>query len=117
MSQLYAGADVFCLPSLFDPFPGALLEAMAHALPCIVTASCGIPEIVGDGGDALTVGRGSAMTDELTEALAHLLADGDEAQRSGRALRRRVEERFLWSHVVDRMAPDLLRVSSGARAA
>ena len=115
LAALYMEADVFCLPSLYDPFPGALLEAMAHALPSVVTASCGIPEIVGDV-SAVTVGRGTTMTAELTDALEHLLLDRDAANRMGRAARRRVETTFSWSHVVDRMAPHLERISTGVTA-
>jgi len=111
MSQLYAEADVFCLPSLFDPFPGALLEAMAHGLPAVVTTTSGIPEIVEAGTTALTVGRGPTIATELTDALERLLVDPALARRMGRAGRRRVEDRFAWSHVVDRMAPALDRLA------
>lgn len=107
MDRLYAEADVFCLPSSFDPFPGALLEAMAHGLPCVVTTTCGIPEIVVDGVTALSVRRGPTMNLELTTALERLVGDRDLAATLGRQGRLRVEERFLWSHVLDRMAPAL----------
>ena len=111
MSRLYGEADVFCLPSYFDPFPGALLEAMAHELPCVVTTTSGIPEIIVEGVTALTVGRGPTMADDLTAALEHLTTHPDEARRMGLQGRRRVEERFTWPHVVDRMAPALERVA------
>ncbi|QIG43367.1 glycosyltransferase family 4 protein [Nocardioides anomalus] len=112
LSRLYARADVFCLPSLFDPFPGALLEAMASGLPSVVTATCGVPEMVVEGTTATTVGRGDTMISELTGALVRLLLDADERSRMGAAARRRVEERFLWSHVVDRMAPAIERLAA-----
>lgn len=113
MSQLYAEADVFCLPSYYDPFPGSLLEAMAHGLPCVVTATSGVPEIVGDD-TALVVDRGPSMTGDLVAALEQLLADPDGARAMGRRGRARVEQHFQWSHVVDRMAPALRHVSGRA---
>ncbi len=116
LARMYADADVFCLPSLYDPFPGALLEAMSFGLPSVVTASCGVPEIVGDAGTAVTVGRGPTMAAELADALEHLLLDRDAATRMGRAARRRVETTYTWAHVVDRMAPHLERVSAEGRA-
>ncbi len=37
-----AAADLFCLPSLYDPFPNAVLEALCSALPVVVTDAVGI---------------------------------------------------------------------------
>jgi len=114
LAELYARADVFCLPAHFDPFPGALLEAMAYALPSVVTASCGIPEIVGKEGAAVTVERGAVTT--LADALERLLLDPAAAASMGAVARRRVEQGFLWSHVVDRMTPGLRAAAERGRA-
>ena len=111
LSALYAEADVFCLPSVYDPFPGVLLEAMAHGLPCVVTPTCGIPEIVEDGVTALSVARDESVVVALAAALERLLLDPATATRMGREGRRRVEERFTWAHVADRMAPVLERLA------
>ena len=35
MPQVYAGMDVFILPSLFEGFPNAMLEAQCTGLPCL----------------------------------------------------------------------------------
>lgn len=45
----YGAADAFVLPTLYDPFPNAALEAMACGLPAIVTAQCGAAELVREG--------------------------------------------------------------------
>ena len=37
-----AAAELFCLPSLYDPFPNAVLEALCSALPVVVTSAVGI---------------------------------------------------------------------------
>lgn len=39
ISDLLQAADVFCFPSLFEGLPGAVLEAQAAGLPCIISAS------------------------------------------------------------------------------
>jgi UDP-glucose:(heptosyl)LPS alpha-1,3-glucosyltransferase len=45
----YAAADSFVLATLYDPFPNAVLEAMACGLPVVTTPSCGAAEVVRDG--------------------------------------------------------------------
>ena len=40
----WAAADVFCLPSLYDSFPNAALEALAHGIPCILSEGVGITD-------------------------------------------------------------------------
>jgi len=42
----YAGADVLILPSLYDPFPSTVIEALACGLPAVVSQSCGSRETV-----------------------------------------------------------------------
>lgn len=42
----YGAADVFSLPTIYDPFPNAALEALACGLPLITTPSCGAAELV-----------------------------------------------------------------------
>jgi UDP-glucose:(heptosyl)LPS alpha-1,3-glucosyltransferase len=45
----YGAADAFVLPTLYDPFPNAALEAMACGLPVIVTFQCGTAELISGG--------------------------------------------------------------------
>ena len=42
----YGAADIFALPTLYDPFPNAALEALACGLPLITTTTCGAAELV-----------------------------------------------------------------------
>ena len=45
----YAAADIFILPSIYDPFSNASLEALASGLPVITTRDNGFSEIIKDG--------------------------------------------------------------------
>jgi len=45
----YAAADCFVLPTLYDPFPNAVLEAMACGLPVITSSQCGAAELLEPG--------------------------------------------------------------------
>ena len=45
----YQMADGLLLPTLYDPFPNVILEAMACGLPVITTTGCGGAEFIVDG--------------------------------------------------------------------
>lgn len=47
--SLYAAADVFVAPTLYDPFANACLEALAAGLPVLTTNANGFAEIIGWG--------------------------------------------------------------------
>jgi len=55
MRELMEAADVFVLPTIYDPFSNASLEAMAAGLPVITTTLNGFSEIMrpGEDGEAL----------------------------------------------------------------
>lgn len=46
LPALYAAADIFLLPTLYDPFSNACLEALAAGLPVITTRDNGFSEII-----------------------------------------------------------------------
>jgi UDP-glucose:(heptosyl)LPS alpha-1,3-glucosyltransferase len=46
---VYSAADIFILPTIYDPFSNACLEALASGLPVITTRSNGFSEIIEDG--------------------------------------------------------------------
>jgi len=48
VARLYSAADIFILPTIYDPFSNACLEALACGLPVITTRSNGFSEIVED---------------------------------------------------------------------
>ena len=47
--RIYAAADIFILPTIYDPFSNACLEALACGIPVITTHSNGFSEIIADG--------------------------------------------------------------------
>src|SRR6185312_16877498 len=49
LMPVYTAADIFILPTIYDPFSNACLEALASGLPVITTRSNGFSEIIEDG--------------------------------------------------------------------
>ena len=41
----YAAADILILPSVYDPFPSTVLEALATGLPVVTSTSCGARDL------------------------------------------------------------------------
>jgi len=85
----YGAADCFVLPTLYDPFPNAALEAMASGLPVITSTSCGAAEFIveGDNGfvcDALDIAALADRMRRLDPALAQAM--GERARVSVAAL-------------------------------
>jgi glycosyltransferase involved in cell wall biosynthesis len=73
--------DVFCLPSLHEPFGIVLIEAMAQALPVIATDSEGPSEILRDRQDGLIVAGDNPQA--LAAAIERTLADRAAARDRG----------------------------------
>jgi glycosyltransferase involved in cell wall biosynthesis len=99
MIDLYRATDAFVMSSLLEGFSSALLEAMAAALPVIVTDSPGCAEFVREEDSGLIVPpRDSAS---LAQAMAMLMQDGEmRRQLSVRSSQRAA--RFDWPRVLDR---------------
>jgi len=75
---LYAAADCFLLPTRYDPFPSAALEALAMGLPVIVGRRSGAAEIVREGESGWTCDPDDAA------ALARLLREAAPRSRDNR---------------------------------
>ena len=68
MPALYGAADIFLLPTVYDPFSNACLEALAAGLPVVTTRANGFSEIIETGVHG-TVVNDPRDTDAISEAL------------------------------------------------
>ena len=78
---LYAAADIFLLPTLYDPFSNACLEALASGLPVITTRDNGFSEIIENGVHGSIINDASEI-DAIREAL--LFWSDPERRRAAR---------------------------------
>ena len=104
MGHWYGAADIYCLPSIYEGFPVAILEAMAAGLPVVSTTVSGIPEAVEDGVTGLLVEPEDAAA--LTDALERLAADAELCRDMGQAGQQLVRERFA----IDRVCAEYLEL-------
>ncbi len=79
----YGAADVFALPTLYDPFPNAALEALACGLPLLTTKTCGAAELVtAANGVVITAGDVAALASSLDSLCVQAAGMRDAARAS-----------------------------------
>ncbi len=98
--ELYAEAEVACVPSLYEGFSLPAVEAMACGVPVVGTTGGAVPEVIGrDGETGLLVPP--ADPDALAVALLRALDDPDLRARIGAAGRERALANFTWRRTAE----------------
>lgn len=96
LADLYAGAQVFAYPSLYEGFGLPVLEAMFAGIPVLTSNVSSLPEVAGTAAvlvDPLSV-------DQIHNGLARLLRDGElRTQMIERGFRRARE--FTWRRTAE----------------
>jgi glycosyltransferase involved in cell wall biosynthesis len=88
------GLDVFTMPSTYEGFGVAALEAEAMEVPVVASNVHGIPDVVVDGETGLLVPPRDPQA--LAAALERLVTDAGLRRRLGRAGRAFVAEHYSW---------------------
>lgn len=96
VAREYAGADVFCLPSLQEGFGIAYLEAMASGLPLVAYRAGAAPEVVPHGRAGLLCPPGDR--EALAAALHELVTDPERRGAMAEEGRSRAQ-RYDWPRV------------------
>jgi UDP-glucose:(heptosyl)LPS alpha-1,3-glucosyltransferase len=100
----YAAADLFAFPSVYDTFGMVVAEAMASALPVVVSAAAGASEWIEDGRNGIVI-PSAADSRAFARAMTTLAADAALRERLGAAARRTALE-----HPWDRVAVQTMEI-------
>lgn len=89
IEEVYASADIFCMPSYLEGFPLALTEAMVAGLPAVGLKSChAVAELIENEKSGLLVDN---TKEALAAALERLMNDLTLRKRMGQEARRAME--------------------------
>lgn len=109
--QLYSGADVFCCPSIYEPFGIINLEAMACETPVVASAVGGIPEVVvhDETGFLVPLAQSHkspfaplhprAFARDLAFQINRLMANPERRKEFAAAGRKRAVDHFSWASI------------------
>lgn len=107
----YAAADIFVLPSRFDTFPMAVVEALASGVPILTTEACQIADLIKDRAGLVTPVNAVA----IAEGLRRLLFDPALRNTYAREARVLAEAEFSIQKTVDRLEEVYQQVLAGCR--
>jgi glycosyltransferase involved in cell wall biosynthesis len=99
--QILAACDLFVLPSGYESFGIAFVEAWACGKPVIGARIGAVQAVIDDGRDGLLVAYQDA--DDLARAILELLSDPQRRAAMGKAGRQKVLENYTWEIVADRV--------------
>lgn len=107
--QAMLESDLYVLPSVDEPYPMSVLEAMSMALPVVVTESCGLAPAVQRGGAGYVVDE---VPSSLTTAMRELLSDPVRCMDAGQRARTLTENEFGMDAIRDQLVHAYSRVIS-----
>jgi starch synthase len=103
--EVLNNGTLFVLPSLYEPFGNAALEAMLFRMPVIAAKNWSFPDFV-TSATGLLLDR-PANEKELAEKMDALLSDPSRSEASGNAGREMVMSRYTWGRVVEAMRREI----------
>jgi len=109
--QAYVDADVFALPSYTENFGMTVAEAMACALPVIISDQVNIHAEISTADAGLVTHCNAGV---VGSALIDLLRDEERRRRMGASGRKLVQTKFIWPVIIDSLVSEYEDIISRA---
>lgn len=93
-------ASIYVLPSVDEPYPMSVLEAMSLGIPVVITESCGLADVVRRSGAGLIV---DGSIESLVEAVGTMLSNPADTRRMGMAGERITGEEFSMQTIKEQL--------------
>ncbi len=106
--KIFAAADMFVFPTLYEPFGLVILEAMASGLPVITSEIAGAAELITNYKDGIIL-KNPENVDEIGKALKYLF-ESDKRTGIIRNRAREKAENYTWERTAKCMLKVLERV-------
>lgn len=94
-----AAADIFVLPAIGEGISMASLEAMAAAVPAVLSTGCNLPEVA-------EVNAGLVIEPtiaNLTDALQDMFSDNAQLEQMGENARNLIAQKFTWDKIASQL--------------
>jgi glycosyltransferase involved in cell wall biosynthesis len=101
--QRMTRASIYVLPSINEPFPMSVLEAMANGLPVVVTRSCGLADVITRTGSGIVVDEDRHS---LVEAMRRLIEHAELRRQMGAAARATAVSTYSMAAVCQRLVSE-----------
>ena len=99
LRKTYCEAEIAVIPSLYEGFGFAAIEAMACGVPIISSSGGALPEVIKDCGIIISPKDSKAIYNSVTQ----LFSSPDNAKKLANEALERVKERFSWEVVAKKL--------------
>ena len=105
-NSIISEASLFVMPSLYEPFGIAPLEAMAYKTPCLLPNNWAFPEMVKPGWNGDLFNQGDIKDLELK--ITYYLSKENELFEMGKNAKEFVKKHYTWDAVIEKMKKFLI---------
>lgn len=101
MNGFYADLDIFVMPSVWEGFGFAMVEAMLYGTPAVAFNTGSIPEILTEGDDGFIIEFGDVVA--LAQKIERLIRNESERKSMGMRAHKNMADRFSHEKAIEKI--------------